>query len=346
VMRNALVLGGTGLLGSAVARRLVAAGDEVTVTGRDPAHLPADLLASGVRFVAVDRSDVAGIDALVGDGVDVLVDGCCFTAADARGLLGAARRAACIVMLSSKAVYVDAEGRHLNSLEPPVFDGPVPESQPTVGPSDADYQSREGYAQNKVAAERILLDSGLPVSVLRVSKAHGRGAPRPREWAFVRRALDGRRDLPLAHRGEGRDHPSAAVNVAALVETVSRAPGARVLNAADPDAPTGLEIARTIAAHLGVTFDERLLDGDPAPPVGAHPWDVPAGFVLDLTAASALGYRAVGTYAETVAEELDWLVELAGERGVDGVVTGENLDYFAPFLDYATEDAYLAGAAR
>ena len=73
---------------------------------------------------------------------------------------------------------------------------------------------------------------------------------------------------------------------------------------------------------------------------------MPTGFVLDLTAAAELGYRAVGTYAETVGAELDWLVALAEEQGVDGVVAGDKLEYFAPFLDYAAEDAYLATAPR
>ena len=67
-------------------------------------------------------------------------------------------------MISSKAVYVDAAGNHSNSDDPPRYDGPIRETQPTLAPLDIDYRSREGYGANKVAAEHVLLDSGLPVS--------------------------------------------------------------------------------------------------------------------------------------------------------------------------------------
>ena len=65
-------------------------------------------------------------------------------------------------MISSKAVYVDDAGRHSNSDESPAFDGPITEAQPTLAPGDGDYRTRDGYGANKVAAERVLLDSGIP----------------------------------------------------------------------------------------------------------------------------------------------------------------------------------------
>ena len=71
-----------------------------------------------------------------------------------------------------------------------------------------------------MAAEQVLLDSGAPVTVLRPSKIHGAGAPRPREWVFVKRVLD-RRPAVLLARGAGIDHPTAAANIAALIEVVA-----------------------------------------------------------------------------------------------------------------------------
>jgi len=192
-----------------------------------------------VDFAQVERHDQRALELLVGDGAELLVDCLCYTARDARSLLPLAARSRSTVMLSAKAVYIDAEGNHVNSELPPHFDGPVTESQPTMAPGAGDYNSREGYGANKVAAEQVLLDSGHPVSVLRVSKAHGRGSARPREWVFVRRVLERRPALFLANRGAGIDHPTAAVNLAALVETVAGQPGRRIVNCADPDAPSG-----------------------------------------------------------------------------------------------------------
>ena len=169
-MPRALILGGTGAIGRATARRLLAAGWEVDVTGRNPARMPAELAAAGARFVAADRADDRQLRAAVGKGADLLVDCICFTAADAARLLPFAREAASTVLVSSKAVYVDAAGNHSNSDTAPRFDGPIRETQPTMAPGDGDYDSREGYGANKVAAEQVLLDSGLPVTVLRPSK--------------------------------------------------------------------------------------------------------------------------------------------------------------------------------
>jgi nucleoside-diphosphate-sugar epimerase len=49
---RALIVGGTGSIGRATARRLLAAGWHVDLTGRNPARLPADIAAAGGRFVA------------------------------------------------------------------------------------------------------------------------------------------------------------------------------------------------------------------------------------------------------------------------------------------------------
>jgi nucleoside-diphosphate-sugar epimerase len=220
-MPSAVVIGGTGLIGRAVARRLIRAGWQVAVTGRDPDRMPGDLAAAGVRFTAVGRNDRAGLAAAVGNGRDLLVDCVCYTAAQARLMLPLIRNTTSAVMISSKAVYVDEAGNHVNSATAPRFPRPVTERQPTMKPGDMPYNSAEGYGANKVAAEQVLLDSCLPVTVLRASKAHGEGAAPAREWYFVKRALDRRPALLLAGRGRGADHPSAAANIAALVDVVA-----------------------------------------------------------------------------------------------------------------------------
>jgi nucleoside-diphosphate-sugar epimerase len=200
-MPRALILGGTGAIDRATARRLVDAGWTVELTGRDPAHFPSALSARGVGFTVSDRNDEAQLRAAVGDGADLIVDCACYTAAHARSLIPLLGSVGSTVMISSKAVYADAQGRHSNSESGPIFDGPVSENQPTVAPGEMDYSTRKGYGANKVAAEHVLLDSGRPVTVLRPSKIHGEGSARPREWVFVKRVLDRRPAVFLAHRG-------------------------------------------------------------------------------------------------------------------------------------------------
>jgi nucleoside-diphosphate-sugar epimerase len=207
---------------------------------------------------------------------------------------------------------------------------------------DLPVDHHEGYGSNKSAAERVLLDSDLPVTVLRPSKVHGEAARPPREWVFVKRILDRRPHVLLARRGDSIDHPSAAANIAALVEAVAAQPAKRVLNAADPDAPTVLEIARTVARHFDYDWQEVLLDPGDTPDLGRTPWDRQHPIVLDMTAAERLGYQPVGDYATTVATELDWLASIA-EPGPSGMQLPADYDdgFFEGRFDYAAEDRFL-----
>jgi hypothetical protein len=74
-----------------------------------------------------------------------------------------------------------------------------------MAPGGGDFQTREGYGANKVAAENVLLDSRAPVTVVRRSTTHGADALRPGEWALAKRTLDLRPAILLADRGAGVD---------------------------------------------------------------------------------------------------------------------------------------------
>ena len=340
-MPRALILGGTGAVGRATALRLLEKGWRVDLTGRNPERFDPTVRALGGHYVESDRFERRQLAAVVGEGADLLVDCACYTAAHAHSLVSCARDAGSTVMLSSKAVYVDERGRHSNSPAAPVFAGPIHESQATMRPSSAAYNSPEGYGANKIAAEIVLLDSALAVSVLRPSKIHGVGARRAREWYFVKRVLDRRPSVMLAAGGRGVDHPTAALNLAALIEVVAASPGRRVLNIADPDAPSALEISRIVAGQLGHGWREVLLEDDAPQDLGRTPWSAPSPVVLDTSAAAALGYVAVGDYATTVRATLSWLASRASrEHGAEA----PDLDaaFFTTLFDYEAEDAYLS----
>jgi hypothetical protein len=92
-----------------------------------------------------------------------------------------------------------------------------------------------------------------------------------------------------------------------------------------------------IARHLGHDWTEVSLTADVDPALERHPWDKLPPIVLDLTAATDLGYRPVGDYASTVPADVDWLVNDRPDLD-GGFVTG--------LFDYATEDRYLADRVR
>ena len=110
------------MIGRAIARRLLSAGWEVDLTGRNPGRMPNDVTSTGGRFLAADYHDDGQLKKAFGDGADLLVDCVCYTAEDARRVLPFASRANSAVMVSSKAVYVDDDslGRTPWDAVPPI----------------------------------------------------------------------------------------------------------------------------------------------------------------------------------------------------------------------------------
>ncbi len=335
---NAVVLGVNGLVGRAIAAHLAAAGHSVTGTGRSRERFPAELVQAGVTFVESDRYELDDLNKAIGGGADLVVDCLCYTADHARTILSYEGDLGSAVMISSKAVYVDDRGRHGNSDDPPDFGGAVTESQPVMAPDwSGDYRSREGYGSNKVAAEQVMLAANIPVTVLRPSRIHGPGSARPREWFVVRRLLDGRSRIPLAHEGRTANHPTAVRNVAALVTVCAADPATRVLNVADPDAPTAAAVTTAVAAACGKAVSVVGLPDDAPPEFGQSPWSNWPPYLLDTTVSRQLTDYEPVPYARAVREEIDWL--LAVGRPAHEALNGDS--YFADLFDYAADDRAL-----
>lgn len=71
------------------------------------------------------------------------------------------------------------------------------------------------------------------------------------------------------------------------------------------DAPTAEQIVQTIAAHLGWRGHLDLLAADAEH--GHNPWLRSHPFLLDTSAAQALGYRPEGTALDLLTAEIDWV---------------------------------------
>jgi nucleoside-diphosphate-sugar epimerase len=278
----------------------------------------------------------------VRSGTDALIDTIAFGPDHARQLIEIQQGVGTLVVVSSASVYCDALGKTLDEAPQNGFpDLPVPivETQHTVEPGLATYSTR------KVIVEHTLLDQAkTPVTILRPGAVHGPGPRLPREWWFVKRILDGRKVIPLAYRGTSRFHTTSVANLAALTRVVIEVPATRVLNIADPSAPSVAEIAAFISQHMGYTGRIVEILGEDYPPVlGRTPWSVPRPFVLDMQAAAAAGYAPRTTYADAVKSTCDWLVE-----------TASNADWREKFpgfarspaaFDYRTEDHLLAAGS-
>ncbi|MFC7011020.1 NAD-dependent epimerase/dehydratase family protein [Streptomyces viridiviolaceus] len=340
-MTRAVVIGATGQIGRVAVGALARDGWEVTAVSRGGDRDRG--WPDGVRVVRADREDDAALSAAVGDGCDVLVDMVAYGPEHARQLTSLAGRVGSAVVISSVSVYEDDKGRNFDTqAEPggfPEYPVPVTEEQRTVRPGESSYSTR------KAGLERELLAAGdrLPTTLLRAGAIHGPHCRTPRELYFVKRNLDGRRRRVLAFGGASRFHPASVHTIAELIRLAAVRPGARVLNAVDPDAPTVAEIAAAIDAVMGVAPENVLVDGPPpAPGVGDTPWSVPVPVVCDMTAAERqLGYRPVVRYAETLPDTVAWMEErLAGRDWREAYP--KMVQAYGDLFDYAAEDAWLA----
>jgi nucleoside-diphosphate-sugar epimerase len=328
-MPRAVLIGGNGMIGRAAARALAGDGWEVIAVSRSGA-LPEGLAELGVQAVAADREDDAQLRAAVGSGADVVYDSVAFTREHGEQLNALDGLVGSLVVISSASVYADDEGRALDGeSEPPALPVPILETQRTAEPGDATYSTR------KAELEQTLLEGPLPATLLRACAIHGPGAKLPRELFFVKRAVDGRRRVGLAWKGESRFHTTSVANLAELIRLAAAQPGNRALNSGDPDPPTTLEICTAVGRALEHDFEPVLLEGE----AFDNPWAAPSSkpFVVSMDAAEReLGYRPVTTYPEAVVETCAWVAsELENGRNWDGT-------YLEGMLDYAAEDEALA----
>ncbi|MFG2720512.1 NAD-dependent epimerase/dehydratase family protein [Streptomyces sp. NPDC048416] len=335
---TAFVIGATGQIGRVAVRALAEDGWEVRAASRGGGDDPGR--PDAVRSVRLDREDDAALAAALGDGVDVLVDMAGYGKEHARQLIGLGDRIGSAVVISSGAIYEDGEGRSFDTSAgaagPPCYPVPISESLATVEPGDATY------ATKKARLERELLDSALPSTLLRAGAIHGPHCRSPRELHFVKRALDGRPVRVLAFGGHSRFHPAHVSNIAELIRLAALKPGSRVLNAADPEAPTVAEISAAVDDVLGVRSEIVPLEGPPQEMVGLTPWSGPHPIVYDMSAAEReLGYRPVTGYAESLPGTVEWI---AGQlQGRDWREAFPAMEKYGDLFDYAAEDAWLAG---
>jgi nucleoside-diphosphate-sugar epimerase len=341
--RRAFIVGGTGQIGRAIAVDLLRRGWQVTVSTRSGISAACDLAALGVCMATMDREEPGALAKAIGFGTDALIDTIAFTQAHADQLLDVQGDVGSFAVISSASVYRDDAGRTLNQAGEtgfPDFPDPISEGQATVAPGPETYSTR------KVALERRLLDHAKrPVCVIRPCAVHGPHSKHPREWWFVKRMRDRRPAIPLAYRGLSRFHTSATINIAALIGAAFERPENRVLNSADPDVLTVAQIATLIAEHVGYSGAITPLDigddkGEAA--IGETPWSTPLPFILDMTAANALGYRPATTYAQAAPKLCDWLIANQGEDWRETFPVFKS--YPSDPFDYGAEDRFLAAA--
>lgn len=260
--------------------------------------------------------------------------------ADAEDLLTARARCGGFVVVSSSSVYADAEGRSLDEAKQngfPEFAGPMRENNPTVGAGPQTYSTR------KVAMENVLLASEASTTILRPCAVYGAYGTHPREWWFIKRALDSRPMVPVAYSARSVFHTSSATGVATLAALCMGDPQKRILNVADSTPLSVEQISAAIGEATGLSLKIKPLDGAPIGPsrVGGSPWSTERPFVLDTSEARALGWDGGGEYGDRVKGVCRWVLDVACGRDWRQQFTMFARYGYDPF-DYRAEDAVLA----
>ena len=209
-----LVVGGTGRLGRLVVARLVDAGCDVRVLARHERGTP-----SGVTFFTGDLRSGAGLDPAVRSAAAVIhcATGNKGDAEATRNLVAAAAAAGC-----AHVVYVSIVG--------------------------IDHIASWGYPKEKLESERIVTDSGLPWTILRVTQFYDYILSNVRRLA----------KLPVSPVPSGfRVQPVDPGEVAArLVELALGGPAGRVADMAGPEVTSWTDVLRS---YLETTHRRRWI---------------------------------------------------------------------------------------
>ncbi len=322
-MQTALIFGGAGQVGRAVATALAAQGWQVDAT--TSTRLPSDLPA---RTVPQLESRAATIRA---GRYDAVIDTLAFTAADAADLLATRAAYGQLLVISTASVYADAAGNGFETGTFPTYPDPIPEDQPTVAPGP-------GYSAGKVALEQALAGTA---TILRPAAIHGIGARHPREWYFVKRLLDGRTHIPIEHAGASVFHTTSATGLASLAVFCLTHGHLGAFNAADPVAHPVSTMAHIMAdvLHRPITLVPVPQLPDDLAHIGHSPFSVPHPLRLSTARARALGWDGGPEYATLMPAYCDWLASHAA--GWQTAFPGFAQYGHDPF-DYVGEDRALA----
>jgi uncharacterized protein YbjT (DUF2867 family) len=260
MMARILVTGGTGTLGRLVVSRLHEAGHDVRVLSRHTGEA-----ADGIEYVAGDLSKGEGIDAAV-EGAEIIVHCAGSAKGDedkARHLVRAASRAG-----TRHLVYISVVGA---------------DRIPVVSGVD---RAMFGYFASKLAAERVVADSGLPWTTLRATQFH---------YGFLTVARQMAK-LPVLPVAAGvRFQPVDAREVAdQLVELALGAPAGLT---PEMGGPRVYEMADLLRGYLRAVGKRRPIVAVPLPGKAARALRAGANLVPD---------RAVGrrTWEEFLAERV------------------------------------------
>lgn len=331
---RALVIGGTGPTGPFIVNGLRRRGFAVTILHTGAHEIPE--IPDDVEHIHTDPySEEALRAALEGRSFEVTI-----------ATYGRLRRIAA-VMIGRTERFISVGGGpayrgYMNAplYTPPGLPVPCHEDAPLVSAPEQD-----GKGFRIMRTEQAVFEHQPHATHFRYPYVYGPYQLVPREWPFVRRILDGRRQLILADGGLTLLTYGYVENLAeAILLAVDRPDAARgqIYNCGDEEVLTIRQVAEIVATELGHEWE--IIDmpwslATPARPLVGQPHTTHRVYDLGKLR-HELGYRDVVPAREAVARTARWLVDHPPERG--GVEEHVLQDPF----DYTAEDALIASWKR
>ncbi len=308
---EALVIGGTGLVGRGVALELVGAGKIVTVAARGSVRFPNEL--SGCETIQVDRAVPGALREAIGERhFDLVVDCAAYSADDVEDAVGAfGGRTAHYFFISSDFVYAaNPAARH-----------PLRE--------DAATQRGLPYARRKLEAESVLVaafrESEFPATILRPPHVLGAGrapgcdpAAGGRDPSLPERIRAGE-EIPLLAGGQFLIQPVWSREIGRCIAALSgnKATFGGIFNLPGAECVTTRHYYETVAAELGAQLRIRSVDVEDYLREDSEKAHLARHRIYDGRRLEAAGYRPTLELRDALSETLAWLE--GNEEGGAGV---------------------------
>jgi nucleoside-diphosphate-sugar epimerase len=316
-----LILGGSQFLGRAIAADACAAGHDVTCAARGLSGP----IASGARFVRIDRDALDGLEPLAGDAFDAVVDVSRHPGQVRRAVAALGRRTGHWSFVSTISVYADNRVPGQRADTAPL--------RPPTAP-DVEYSTDETYGAAKVACEQAVGENAF---VCRAGLIAGPEDPTGRFTYWPTR---------LSRGGEvlAPGMPEDAVqfiDVRDLARWIVHAAETRLIGVYDGIGPTqsrGAVLAECLAA-VGSSATLTWVDRAFLEAHDVRRWAGPRSLPLWLPLPEYGGFATRDTgpareagltlrpVAETASDTLDWWRAHGGK--VDGLTIEEEQDVLA-----------------
>ncbi|HMG05707.1 MAG TPA: NAD-dependent epimerase/dehydratase family protein [Chthoniobacterales bacterium] len=308
-----LLLGGTGFIGSYLARQLLESGHEIAVFHRGQRE---DAPTDDVAHIHGDRKHLSeyaqSFDAF---GAQVVVDLLAFNEEDARSLTETFRgRAERLVCLSSMDIY-RSYGCFRRLEAGPSSSQPFAEEAPlrtTLYPYRALAKGTEDlfYNYDKIPVERIVMkEDRLPATVLRLPQVFGPHDRQHRLRAYLKQ-MDAGEDILLSEaKAAWRCTRGYVEDIAfgiSLAITAEKAAG-RVYNIGEKETGSEVEWIRQIGREAGWRGEIRTLPDAAVPEDAMESYDWSCDLVADTQLIrNELGYREVVSTEVALQRTIAW----------------------------------------